>query len=101
MSKLFPIGTVVKTKDAPIKLMIVGYGGLDADETLHDYIGVGVPVGLFQKDAVKMFDDSQIEELSYFGYKDVDTQVYLTKVEEEFSDVLPALLGDEKEVEDV
>ena len=48
-----------------------------------------------------MFDDSQIEELSYFGYKDVDTQVYLTKVEEEFSDVLPALLGDEKEVEDV
>lgn len=101
MSRLLPIGTVVITSKTPTKLMIVGYGGQDSEELIYDYIGVAVPVGLFEKNAVSLFNDSQVVELAYIGFTDAETQIYLTKLEAEFSDVMPVMLGNEEEVEDV
>lgn len=77
INSLFPIGTVVKIKDAVKKLMIVGI--LQCSESKeYDYMGLLYPEGYLTENHIFLFNHEDIEEVMYVGYMDVEHQVFRT-----------------------
>ena len=77
---IFYIGTVVRLEGAERDIMIIGYGGKDADGGVHDYIGVPHPFGLISADALMAFDAAQVAGVQFFGYGNVPAQEYVAKI---------------------
>ena len=95
MATLFPVGSIVKLKDEDFNTVIIGYGGANVEEKVFDYIGLPSPMGMIDKNAIRLFDDAQIEQFVYMGYLDAATQAYIAKVEEAGKNELPVFKGND------
>lgn len=71
-SRYFPIGTVVLLRGGSKKVMVIGYFGVDAEGTAVDYMGVMYPDGFMDANTIIGFDGSQVQEIIYEGYRDVE-----------------------------
>ena len=97
MATLFPIGSIVKLKDNNVNTMVIGYGGGNVEGQAFDYIGLPSPVGMVNKNATLLFNDSQIEQIVYMGYLDAPTQTYIAKIEEAGKNELPVFKNAKKD----
>ena len=68
MNDFYPLGTVVRLKSDEGYLMIVGRVVSDG-EGLYDYAGCIFPLGV-QGEEYFMFDNEDIEEVTFVGYQD-------------------------------
>lgn len=87
--KYLPIGTVVKLKELPTKMMITCYVVFSENASkgkVYDYGGCPYPTGLLEANKVAVFDHEDIEKIIYMGYKDDDykgmVEFLLTKQDE-------------------
>ncbi len=96
---VFYIGTVVRLEGAERDIMIIGYGGKDADGGVHDYIGVSHPFGLMSTDALMAFDAAQVAGVQFFGYGNAPAQEYAAKIAHacESGELEPPMLSGGKE----
>lgn len=80
---LMPIGSVVRLKEAEKKLMIIGIKQLNEEKgTVKDYIGVMYPEGYLSKEVFFTFDQEDIEETFFEGYRSEEQQAFLAQVSE-------------------
>ena len=80
---LMPIGSVVRLKEAEKKLMIVGIKQLNEEKgTIKDYIGVMYPEGYLNRDVFFTFDQEDIEETIFEGYRSEEQAAFLEQVSE-------------------
>lgn len=76
MNETLPIGSVVKTKENDIQLMITGYDNTH-EEINYDYTAVIHPTGIEYlteeiQQNVFYFNQEEIEEVYFVGYIDKD-----------------------------
>lgn len=69
-SKLLPIGSVVKLKDAEKEIMITGFYTVSESDTskIYDYSACLYPEGIVSSDKNLLFNHDQIEKVLYFGF---------------------------------
>ena len=79
-SIVLPVGSAVLLEGADTELVIIGYAGIDEEGSVHDYTGVPYPAGLASKDALYLFDASQIVAVRYYGYSDIRLQAFEEKL---------------------
>lgn len=82
--KYLPIGTVVLLKNAEKRLMIMGYCPVprNNDKTVYDYCGCLYPEGLINSDEIAVFNHDQIENISYLGFTDEESNDFMLKLKE-------------------
>lgn len=70
--KYLPIGTVLVLKESNKKVMIIGFLGVDKDNSkiLYDYIGCLYPEGMLDSGKNLLFNHDQINKIYHFGYCD-------------------------------
>lgn len=87
--ELFPLGTVVKIKDAERLMMICGYASASASKpgVLYDYSGFVYPEGYVDMHKVYQFNHEQIEGIVAMGYQDMETNRYVRAVEEKLQEL--------------
>lgn len=80
---LMPIGSVVRLKEAEKKLMIIGIKQLNEEKgTVKDYIGVMYPEGYLNKEVFFTFDQEDVEEIIFEGYRSEEQQNFFAQVSE-------------------
>lgn len=90
IGSLLPIGSVVTLKEGTKKLMIFGIiqsvekpaEGTDVDSQEYDYIGVPYPEGNINQDYQYSFNHEDIETIHFFGYQDVERQIFISELQE-------------------
>ena len=81
MKKLLPIGSVVKLKDVPQKVMIVGHLVSAADDGKQwDYAAVHYPQGLIDPEKFILFDHGSIELMHFIGLQDAEGLAYMKEM---------------------
>lgn len=81
MSKHLPLGSVVRLKDDPRKLVsIIGFCSTVKDKK-YDYCGVLLPFGYIKNGVLLTFNHTQIAEVEFDGYQDKKTEVFLELLE--------------------
>ena len=66
-----PIGTVVEIKNSDLRVIIVGYGGIDGDTNeKFDYISFPYPRGFINRKYTLLFNKDKIGKILFEGYKD-------------------------------
>lgn len=71
MERLLPLGSVLKLKNSPSIIMIVGYFAVDQEsKKMKQYIGVSYPLGLSEKLKYIIFNQGSIEITIHEGYED-------------------------------
>lgn len=73
--KLYPIGSVVKLKNAEKELMIIGILPINED-IQYDYLAVLYPEGYINDKYVFLFNHDDILEVKYLGYMDSSYQMF-------------------------
>ena len=73
--KLYPIGSVVKLRDAEKELMIIGILPTNED-VQYDYLAVLYPEGYINDKYVFLFNHDDILEVKYLGYMDSSYQMF-------------------------
>lgn len=80
---LMPIGSVVCLKETEKKLMIIGIKQLNEEKgTVKDYIGVMYPEGYLNKEVFFTFDQEDVEETIFEGYRSREQETFLEQVSE-------------------
>ena len=80
MERILPIGTVVSLTNGTKKVMITGYSSKSPDsDIIYDYNGCIFPEGIMEE-VYCLFDNSQIEEIFYKGYEDLEQEQYFDKM---------------------
>ncbi|MCI8785325.1 MAG: DUF4176 domain-containing protein [Eubacterium sp.] len=80
---LMPIGSVVRLKEAEKKLMIIGIKQLNEEKgTVKDYIGVMYPEGYLNKEVFFTFDQEDVEETIFEGYRSKEQETFFEQVSE-------------------
>ena len=82
--ELLPLGTVILLKGAKKNLFIAGYGVESSDGVFYDYVGFPYPEGFINKETNLLFNNEDISEVLYTGYKDE----YFALVEKQVKDFL-------------
>ena len=78
VNELLPIGSIVLLEGAEKKLMIFGVGQTQLEENKDfDYIGVVYPEGNMGEGSQFLFNHSDIEEIVFRGYEDVERDNFL------------------------
>ena len=80
ISKLLPIGSVIRVKDANKKMMIVGILQRSGDK-VYDYVGVLYPEGYMSEKKLFLFNNDDIVDAFYLGYMDVEHQAFRSNVQ--------------------
>lgn len=80
--ELLPIGSVVLLKNSTARAMIAGYLSVaNSDQSrVYDYSGFQFPVGYMRDDEILCFDDTDIEQVVVYGYKDLEESVFMGKL---------------------
>ena len=73
--KLYPIGSVVKLRDAEKELMVIGILPTNED-VQYDYLAVLYPEGYINDKYVFLFNHDDILEVKYLGYMDSSYQMF-------------------------
>ena len=76
---VLPVGSVVYLKNGTIKIVVLGNSPLD-DGKYYDYVGGEYPIGL-KPDQVYFFNEDNIEEVLFEGYRDETCERYLNAIE--------------------
>lgn len=85
MAKEFlPIGSVVHLADSTALVMIAGYLPVTPAQADHvwDYLGFKFPIGYTDDETVYCFDHTQIETIYAYGYKDIEEEIFASKLPE-------------------
>lgn len=84
VEKLLPLGTIVKLKVFPKKLMIIGFlqYSKNNENKIYDYTAVTYPQGQISSKYSIHFDNSDIEEIVYRGYEDEDWEKFSNELRE-------------------
>ena len=83
MMNLLPIGTIVLLKNGEKKLMIYGVKQTSIEDNKeYDYIGVMYPEGFIGAEHQFLFNNEDIAEVFYEGYKDSEREVFISKLSE-------------------
>lgn len=83
MINLLPIGTIVLLKNGEKKLMIYGVKQTSTEDNKeYDYIGVIYPEGFIGAEYQFLFNNEDIAEVFYEGYKDSEREVFISKLSE-------------------
>ena len=75
MNKIYlPIGSVIKLKNKDKSIMITGYYSVEYENDLeiYDYSGCAYPEGVMIKSSYCSFNQSDIKEVLFEGYKTVE-----------------------------
>lgn len=73
--KLYPIGSVVKLRNAEKELMVIGI--LPTNEGVqYDYLAVLYPEGYINDKYIFLFNHNDILEVKYLGYMDSSYQMF-------------------------
>lgn len=67
-NKVLPIGSIVKLKDDDNKIVIIGYD-VRADNKTHKYTALPYPFGYNSQELFFLFNDEDIENVIFEGYK--------------------------------
>lgn len=73
--KLYPIGSVVKLRNAEKELMVIGILPTNED-VQYDYLAVLYPEGYINDKYVFLFNHNDILEVKYLGYMDSSYQMF-------------------------
>lgn len=74
--KLLPLGSVVTVNGKNSKCIIVGRLLKGKDDILHDYYACLYPQGNIKEDYNILFDESDINDISFYGYEDEEEKEY-------------------------
>ena len=80
ISKLLPIGSIIRVKDANKKMMITGILQ-KSDNVVYDYIGVLYPEGYMSEEKLFLFNNTDIADVFYVGYMDLEHQAFRSSVQ--------------------
>ena len=81
IGKLFPIGSVVKVKEASKKMMIVGILQV-SEKKEYDYMAVLYPEGYMTEKHLYLFNHEDIEEVCFLGYMNAEYQIFKSSLVE-------------------
>lgn len=83
MAKDFlPIGTVVKLSNSTALVMVAGYLPVaqSRPDYVWDYSGFKFPIGYTDDEGLYFFDHSQIETIYSYGYKDIEQEMFMSRL---------------------
>ena len=85
---LLPIGTIVLLKKTSAKIMITGYKQVNSKDklTVKDYTGVIYPIGNIGSRMGVLFDEDDIQDVIYMGYKNSEFTDLIVTLEKAASD---------------
>lgn len=104
---ILPIGSVVKLTDIEVKVMIIGYMPVSADdsEDVHEYSGIVYPLGYQNDDQIIQFDSSSISGIEYIGLQDREQMTFeenlISMIEEEATESEGDSINNELNEEDM
>ena len=75
-----PIGSVVKLKNSEKRLMTIGIQQ-EKDKKVFDYAGVLYPEGYLGDGGIFVFNQEDIEKISYLGFHDLERQLMLAAIQ--------------------
>jgi hypothetical protein len=76
-----PLGTIVRLNNSNAKVMIIARGSLYnklGDFGYFDYSAVPYPFGLFDSNNVLFFNQEDVQEVIFKGYKDDEEAAYIS-----------------------
>lgn len=77
MNELLPIGSVVRVKNSPSVVMVIGYGPISREKQSHfDYLAVNYLFGFGSGMQTLMFDRSSIDTVLFTGHVDEKANAY-------------------------
>lgn len=82
---LLPIGSVVQLKEAEKKLMIIGVLQKNGDGKTYDFMGCPYPEGVLDSESMYLFNHSDIKDVSFLGYDDIERQMFVKNLEKELN----------------
>ena len=71
-TRYLPIGSIVLLRGGAKKLMVIGYFGINPDGEQVDYMGVTYPEGYLDYREIVGFNQTEIQEILFEGYKDIE-----------------------------
>lgn len=80
MNDYLKLGSVVKIKNSPMELMIVGYYPEAENKTVYTYIGINHSCGFSFKDEAVFFNQDMISDVLYEGYSDDNSDDFLNNL---------------------
>lgn len=75
ITKLLPVGSVVRLKDAAKRLLVVGIAQ-ESQGQRYDYVGMLYPEGFISDEYTYLFNHQDIEEVAFIGFIDTEHQVF-------------------------
>ena len=87
---ILPLGTVVTLKNGDMKLIIVGRAQLFNNEGTigyFDYSALGYPQGVVSDSEYAFFNDEDIKEIHFEGYRDDTEKIFASSYEERIKEV--------------
>lgn len=77
-----PIGSVVHLAGSTALVLIAGYLPATQAQADHvwDYLGFKFPIGYTDDESVYCFDHAQIETVYAYGYKDIEEEIFASKL---------------------
>lgn len=79
VTKLLPLGSVVRLKDAEKKLLVVGIAQ-ESQGRRFDYMGMLYPEGFIGNEYTFLFNHEDIEEVAFIGFIDTEHQMFRSNV---------------------
>ncbi len=84
--KFLPIGSIILLKNGNKKLMIYGRFQMNLENgQIYDYVGCLYPEGNISAEYSFLFDNKDINEIVFEGYKDIDEEKYIEEVYREIN----------------
>lgn len=82
--EILPIGSVVQLANSTALVMVAGYLPVSPSrpDYVWDYSGFKFPIGYTDNELVYCFDHDQIQIVYAYGYKDVEEEVFISKLKE-------------------
>lgn len=80
---MLPIGSIVKLKKAEKKLMIIGAIQKNGDGKTYDFMGCPYPEGILDSESMYLFNHSDVEDVCFLGYDDIERQIFIKNLEKE------------------
>lgn len=75
ITKLLPVGSVIRLKDATKRLFVVGIAQ-ESQGKHFDYVGMLYPEGFISDEYTYLFNHNDIDEVVFVGYIDTEHQMF-------------------------
>ena len=83
-----PVGSIVRLKDATMRLIVIGYTPIEKGKVeVWDYLGAIWPMGVITSDKNLLFNRDQVEEVIFEGYSDSAELEFRTKLEQAVKEI--------------